>query len=130
MSESSAVKPATPARILIIEDEEQAVSILESFFLRRGYRVRSALDGVEGYDSFVKDGADLIITDLRMPRLDGYELLRRIRETHPKLPIIALTGSLNIARAEAQLRTMNIEHILPKPVDLKRIMEIVRSLGL
>ncbi len=92
-------KPALPRGngelVLIIDDELGVRNATESFLKMVNYRVLTACDGEEGLALFQQhaDDIQLVITDMMMPRRQGWELVADIRRTHPKLPIIAMTGA-------------------------------------
>lgn len=121
---------AARTRVLIVEDEEEAASILEQFLRRKGFDVVCARDGLDGQERFEREGADVIVTDLRMPRLDGYELIRRIRRTHRDLPIVVLTGAMEARDVLASLDWANVRHVLAKPIDLRKIDCILEDIAL
>jgi CheY-like chemotaxis protein len=82
--------------IVVVEDHEDARTYLGIFLSRLGANVVLAKDGIEGLDAVKKPDPDLVITDLQMPRMDGFELLREIRGLKPEVrgsvPIIAMTA--------------------------------------
>ena len=69
--------------------------------LSRGYRVTTAEDGYDALDKLLLETPDLIISDLNMPRLNGYELLSLVRQRHPHIPIVAATGDADALLALA-----------------------------
>ena len=81
-----------PRKILILDDEAEIRAELAEYLVRKGYEVEEAGDGIEGLRKFEAAPADLVITDIKMPRLDGYEVIRRVRQIDPDVPIIAITG--------------------------------------
>lgn len=80
------------AHVLIAEDEPMAAEALQMILTWQGYRVTLAGDGVEALEADAADPADILITDLRMPRMDGKELIQSIRERRPRLPVIVISG--------------------------------------
>src|SRR5690348_15251847 len=83
---------APGARILVVDDEEDIVELLTRNLRRAGYDVRTASDGLAAWEAFEKDPVDLVITDLKMPRLDGEQFAKRIKERAPLTPVVVLTG--------------------------------------
>jgi DNA-binding response OmpR family regulator len=80
-------------RILVIEDDPDILSNIADHLGKRGYIVDCALDGVQGYALASKDDFDLVILDLGLPRLDGYELCRKLRtEARSDVPVIMVTA--------------------------------------
>ena len=81
-------------RILVVDDEVNIVKLLESRLTANGYTVISAYNGREALDKVKQEKTDLIILDLMLPDIDGYEVLRllRLEEDYKEVPIIMLTG--------------------------------------
>ena len=83
---------AKQSHVLIAEDEEMAAMALEDYLSSKGYRVTVAADGAAAVDAFEADPADLLLTDIRMPRKDGYALIAELRARQPGLPVVIMTG--------------------------------------
>lgn len=81
------------ARILIAEDDETVLEVVSRMLEEAGYEVLPAANGVEAFDMIENDPAlDLIITDLRMPRMGGKDLADRLSSLHPDMPVIFISG--------------------------------------
>jgi two-component system, NtrC family, response regulator HydG len=80
------------AQVLIIDDHDSMRDGLELLLRKRGHRTRSAEGGQRGLDLLEEEGADLVITDLRMAHVDGMEVLRRVRERAPETDVLVITG--------------------------------------
>lgn len=78
--------------LLIVDDDEIVLSGLAANLEEMGYRIRTALSGVDAMEAMASAPADLVLTDLVMEGMDGLDLLRRLRETHPAVPVIIITG--------------------------------------
>ena len=116
---------ASAARILCVEDDHSILHNLKLLFTRLGYRVSTATDGIEGYKSMERDPADLVVTDLKMPRLGGMGLLEKIRKKWPDIPVIILTAHGSIPDAVKSMR-IGATDFIEKPYgvdDLKRRVE-------
>ena len=79
-------------RILIIEDEQNIVDILAFNLQRDGYQTLEAMDGATGLELALERDPDLILLDLMLPRMDGFEVCRRLREAGRTTPVIMLTA--------------------------------------
>jgi CheY-like chemotaxis protein len=115
-------------RLLIVEDDDDVRRQLEDFLALSGYETISARDGGEALEWLSRQPADLVITDLLMPRLGGHELIKRIRETKEwaEVPIILLSGYGDLA-PYSQLPA-NAIHI--KPISLPTLLrEVQRLIG-
>ena len=112
--------------ILIVDDEKNILSGLKMAFEDEGYSILTAENGKIAWDIVSKNNVDLIITDLRMPEMDGYELIRRISASYPMLPVIVLTGHGTIETAVETMRDGAID-FFTKPVDLEKLLLVVKK---
>lgn len=111
--------------IIVAEDEPLAAMALEDFLSLNGYRVTLACDGVEAMERQQRDPADALITDLRMPRMDGRTLIREIRALDAGLPVVVMTGFLALDPGQDELldhRWQPLE-VLRKPVSPQAILD-------
>lgn len=114
--------------VLVVDDEPFATKLVSDHLSYLGYRVTTAADGEEGYERFLTDPPDIVVTDLRMPRCDGMELMRRMHEHVPDLPVIVATGHLgHLETASAEMQD-HAAAILKKPISLKHLSDRIRSL--
>jgi CheY-like chemotaxis protein len=115
-------------KILVIEDDDVARELMRLTLERKGYKVVTAEDGVEGYKAAVRERADLIITDISMPSADGVYLVRRVRDT-PEIaetPILVTTG-FGSGHATFSL-TQGATAYEPKPIDPESFLTTVERL--
>jgi CheY-like chemotaxis protein len=90
---------APSIRVLVVDDDAQQRSVLAAMVESLGFAVATAGDGREALDSHAECRADIILTDLIMPRMDGFELLRTLEESGDRTPTIVLTGFGSIEKA-------------------------------
>jgi DNA-binding NtrC family response regulator len=88
------------ARILVIDDEQYIRTALREVLEREGFEVSAAADGKKGLELLENEGADLVITDIIMPGIDGVATLERIKKAYPDLPVIVISGGGNVAPME------------------------------
>ncbi|QQP90792.1 response regulator [Skermanella sp. TT6] len=115
--------------ILVVDDEVLAAMAMEHVLQRRGFRVSRAGDGQEAWDIWERDGADAVVTDLKMPRMTGDELAARLRVAAPRLPVIVASGYLSEA-IEHRLR-VEIDgpiEIFTKPLDLAGMLRTLKAM--
>ncbi len=109
------------SRILLVEDEESLADGLEYNLTQEGYRVKRAPDGRRALECFRSDEFDLVVLDIMLPYVDGFEVAKQIRETSPQMPILMLT-----ARAAARDRVKGLEigadDYMVKPFHLKELL--------
>lgn len=113
-------------KILIVEDERNIVDILAFNLARDGYSTLEALDGAMGLKLALENDPDLILLDLMLPRMDGFEVCRRIREAGKATPIIMLT-----AREEETDKVLGLElgadDYITKPFSMRELLARVKS---
>lgn len=114
------------ATILIADDEVNILSGLEIAFKEEGWNVLCASDGLDAWEKINKNDVDLVITDLKMPKMDGYELLKKISSSYPRLPVIVLTGHGTIETAVETMRDGAVD-FFTKPVDLDKLLLVVKK---
>src|ERR1051325_2576839 len=78
--------------LLVVEDDENILTIINEHFSRAGYSVKTAKDGVEGVQAALSDHPDVVILDLMLPKMDGLGVCRELREKAPYIPILMVTA--------------------------------------
>ena len=113
-------------KILVVDDEPNIVDILRFNLQREGYEVLAAYDGQEGLDKALSEGPDLILLDVMLPMMDGFQVCEELRKTDRLTPIIMLT-----AREEEHDRVMGLElgadDYVVKPFSVREVMARVRT---
>jgi two-component system, NtrC family, response regulator AtoC len=110
------------ANLLIVDDEHAITSVLGTFFERGGHRVTRAHTGQEGIDRFLEERPDLILLDLRLPDMTGFDVLSRLHEYDPMVVMITAHGDVPLA-VEAMKK--GAENFLTKPVELDHLAIVV-----
>ena len=113
-------------KVLIVEDEIHARSGLTELIENWGYRAESAADGLEGLEKAISWAPAIVVTDLKMPRMDGMELLSRIGELPQRIAVVMLTAQGSIESAVEAMRLGAYDYI-PKPVDPVRLKTILHN---
>ena len=115
------------SKILIIEDEEPIRRVLVRILNEEdsNFEIYQASDGKKGLDLIKKESFDLVLCDIKMPKVDGIELLQRTRKTDSTLPFIMLTGHGNIETAVESMK-LGAYDFISKPPDLNRLINSVR----
>ena len=109
--------------ILVIDDEKGILRVLREALMRSGHRVEIAEDGYEGIQKFDGGGFDIVITDMRMPGLDGESVVRHIRRSSRKaIPVIGISGTPWL------LKENSFDLVLPKPFPLQELIDSVSRL--
>ena len=87
-------------KVLVVEDETDLTLIVADTLCGLGYYVFTAADGVEGLEKFKSDGADIIVADVMMPRMDGFTMAKEIRKLSPSVPLLFLTAKSAVEDVE------------------------------
>ncbi|MEL0026449.1 MAG: response regulator, partial [Schleiferiaceae bacterium] len=116
------------SRILIIEDEDGIRRVLKKILLEEdsAHEVHEATDGKAGVEAFGDGAWDLVFCDIKMPHMDGTEVLDRMMASNPEVPVIMISGHGDINTAVDCLKKGAFDY-LPKPPDLNRLLSTVRN---
>ncbi|MBK5271920.1 MAG: sigma-54-dependent Fis family transcriptional regulator [Bacteroidia bacterium] len=114
------------ADILIIDDEKSIRKTLMEILSFEGYKLDDASDGEEGLKKFKEKNYDLVLCDIKMPKLDGIEFLQKAGEANPDVPIIMISGHGNIETAVEAVKKGAFDYI-SKPPDLNRLLITIRN---
>jgi DNA-binding response OmpR family regulator len=104
------------SRLLIVEDKQDVADMLAVFLRREGHEVSTVEDGAGALTLLRTDAFDLIILDLMMPHMNGYDLAERIREKDKQTPMLLITGADGVL-IEAHAHKAGINEIMHKPLD-------------
>ena len=115
-------------RVLIVEDEENERSGLAEIVTSWGYRVEPASDGVEGLEKASQWSPSIVITDLKMPRMGGIELLGHLGEQVQTIAVVLVTAQGTIESAVQAMR-MGAYDYLTKPIDIRELLNVVDTMS-
>jgi two-component system cell cycle response regulator DivK len=116
-------------KVLLVEDNEMNRDMLSRRLIRKGYDVAFALDGQQGVDMASTEAPDIILMDMSLPVIDGWEASRRVKaaETTKNIPIIALTAHAMVGDREKAL-AVGCDDYDTKPIDLPRLLGKIEAL--
>jgi len=114
----------TAARILIVDDEANARTALVELLRDDGYVVELAGDGLEALDKAAELAPDLVLTDLKMPGMSGLELLARLREGDPDLPVVVMTAFGEVENAVSAMRSGASDYLV-KPLNVTELGAVI-----
>jgi two-component system KDP operon response regulator KdpE len=117
--------PGSKGNILVVDDEPQITRVLKTTLLSQGYGARAASDGYEALQMMKSWSTDLLITDLRMPKMDGLELCRQVRATS-QIPIIVLSVR-GEERTKVEALDAGADDYVTKPFSTKELLARVRA---
>src|SRR5690349_4111610 len=115
----------TPSRVLVVDDEEGQRTALASMIKLWGYTVETACDGQEALDKLGDFHPHVVVTDLMMPRMDGTELLKRLKAAGGGPPVIVQTAFGNLETAVATVHDLGAFWFLEKPVQSQALKSLV-----
>jgi len=113
-------------KLLIVDDQYGIRLLLHEIFKKEGYEVFQAANGFQAIDIVIKDCPDLVILDMKIPGMDGVEILKRIKEINKEIKVILMTayGELDIIEEAKKLGALRY---FPKPFDIDEIKKVVRE---
>jgi len=125
------------AHILVIDDDADVRQTFATFLERFGHVVSLAENGTDGLRMFIEESADLVITDVFMPEMDGLELIIEIRKLGKKmadhLPVIAVSSGIDTSTACSisflnQAKMFGADRVFPKPIDFSGVQTAINEL--
>jgi len=113
----------TKPRIVAIDDEVEFIDMLESYFGLRGYEINAAVRGAKGIEMVKENKPDVVLMDLKMPGIDGDEVLRLLKAMNPSPKVIFITAYDDGGKTKARLLKMGAYACLDKPISSLRDLE-------
>ena len=113
-------------KILVVEDDPDVLSAIVKNLEHAGYRILTANDGMEGLKKIKSGGYDLVITDIVMPYVSGTGVVSALKESNPRIPVIAITGYGEIPETMAVEQKADL--VLSKPVRMSDLKEHIAKL--
>jgi DNA-binding NtrC family response regulator len=114
------------AAILLIDDEKSIRNVLKDILQHEGYRIEEAADGEQGLQKLATQPFDLVLCDIKMPKMDGLEVLQQIMQLQPDVPVIMISGHGTIETAVDAVKKGAFDFIA-KPPDLNRLLITIRN---
>lgn len=114
------------ARILVIEDEEQVRNLLSAILIKEGHEVKTATDGKQGVRMFKRKNYDLVLTDLGMPGMSGWQVAEKIKSINARVPVALITG-WDINLVESQMRESGVDLVVRKPFEVDQVLRLVQE---
>jgi len=111
-------------KILVVDDEDALRTVLSSELVSEGYEVGTAADGDEAINEIQKQTFDLVLLDIKMPRMNGFEVLKYVKDKHPKTKVIMLTGFADLKNA-IESKKLGAEDFVSKPYDLVDLLTTI-----
>jgi CheY-like chemotaxis protein len=112
--------------VLVVDDEELVRSMLVRYLERQGYQVQAAGDGRQALELFRESNFDLVLSDVRMPGLDGIQLLKALKEINPRVPVVLISGYGEVETVVAALK-FGAENFLGKPLKMEALGKVIEQ---
>src|SRR5689334_1755987 len=125
MTQSDSGLPEDRPRVLVVDDEKFIRDIIADFLGMEGYIVRTAEDGVSATNELERARYDMVISDLKMPRMGGLDLLKEVSKTHPDTLTVIMTGFGTVETAIDAMKRGAYDYIL-KPFKVEEVVHIVQ----
>ncbi len=114
-------------KILFVEDEEDLTLIVADTLRGQGYEVVTAVDGEDGLEKFKTEGADIVVADVMMPKMDGFTMSKEIRKLSPTVPLLFLTAKSTMDDVEQGFE-IGANDYLKKPFELRELIVRIKAL--
>ena len=116
------VKPS----ILVVDDELLIRDLLYDFFTGQGWDISVAEDGEKALEVMRSRDFDLVLTDIKMPEMDGLDLTSHVKQSHPELPVVLMTGFPSVDTAVEALRKKVDDYVI-KPFNINQLYKLVEA---
>lgn len=112
--------------ILIVDDSDELTNVIADFLSMYGHHVYTARDGIDALSCLEREPVDIVVSDIHMPRMDGYTLMTEIRNRYPRTPIILITG-FSVSEAKKMAFEKGANAFVAKPFHLKDLKGVIDS---
>jgi DNA-binding NtrC family response regulator len=116
----------SPSRILIVDDDENILCVEAAILKDKGYKVETAATGAEAIEKTERRHFDLMLVDIRLPDMEGTEVITRVHDTIPKIRKVIVTGYPSLQNAVAAVNNGADAYVM-KPFDVEKLLETVRK---
>ena len=115
------------SRVLIVDDDLDALEMMQDLFDSKGYKSMTAINGIDAITKIKSQEPDIILSDIRMPEMDGMELLKILTKDYPHIPVLMITAHGTIKTAVEAMKVGAKDYIL-KPLSLDEILAKVERI--
>ena len=113
-------------KVLMVDDEEEFIRTLDERVKMRNVESNVALSGEEALEILEREAPDVMLLDLKMPGMDGMEVLKRAKEAYPGVQVVMLTGH-GSEKDEAEARRLGVFEYLRKPIPIESLMKVLKA---
>lgn len=115
-------------KILIVDDSQDLTHVIADFLSMHGYQVHTACDGYDALECMGSQPIGIVVSDIHMPRMDGFTLMGEIRTRYPKVPIVLITG-FSVSEAKKMAFEQGANAFVAKPFKLKDLKNVIESVS-
>ena len=115
-------------KILVVEDNELNRKLFCDILTYNNFDVACAVDGIEAYNKIKGSAFDLIILDIQLPKLDGFSLLKKIKDENIKTAPIIITSAYAMDTDKSKAKEFKITHYITKPIDINNFVKTVKNI--
>lgn len=115
-------------RILIVDDSKDLTHVISDFLSMYGYQVLTAVDGYDALECMNAQPVQVVVSDIHMPRMDGFTLMGEIKSRYPKIPIVLITG-FSVSEAQKLAFERGANAFVAKPFKLKELKNVIESVS-
>ena len=112
--------------VLVVDDSAELTHVIAEYLSIHGYHVFTASDGVDALECMKKETMDIVVSDIHMPKMDGFTLMTKIKTRYPKIPIILITG-FGVSEAKKMAFDKGADAFVAKPFHLKDLKSVIDS---
>lgn len=114
------------ASILVVDDDREICSLLHDILKNEGHEVVTASTGIKGISAFKKNHFDLVISDLGMPKMSGWEVAKEIKKMNPEIPVVILNG-WGVQLDDEKLKENRVDLVMAKPFKVSQVLDLVHQ---
>jgi len=115
-------------QILIVDDSQDLTHVIADFLGMYGYQVHTACDGYDALECMRSQQIEVVVSDIHMPRMDGYTLMGEIKTKYPKVPVVLITG-FSVSEAQKMAFDRGANAFVAKPFKLKELKSVIESVS-
>lgn len=112
--------------ILVVDDSDELTHVIADFLGMFGHNVLTASDGYDALECIEKKDVDIVVSDIHMPRMDGFTLMSMIKNRYPNIPIVLITG-FSVSEAKKRAFEQGADAFVAKPFHLKDLKSVIDS---
>jgi CheY-like chemotaxis protein len=125
---AAAAAPARPLRCLVVDDEEAVRTVLADVVESAGHTVTMVGSGAEAIERFRAEPFDVVLTDLAMPRVSGWQVARAVKQIAPRVPVFLVTG-FGVELSPEERHTQGVDLVLVKPLQIQEILDALADVA-